>query len=142
VEFHPAYHVLMARALHHGLHGTPWSGGPGGPVRRAAGLMVFTELEPSVLCPVTMTYAVTPALRANPALHVDWSGPLACTAYDARPLPGAHKTSVTLGMGMTEKQGSSDVRANTTRTEYDSDTPWGPLYHLDAVLRRAAPVCT
>ena len=130
VEFHPSYHTLMQRALHHGLHGTPWSGGPGSHVRRAAGLMVFTELEPSVLCPVTMTYAVTPALRANPALHAEWSGPLARTAYDARPLPGAHKTSVTLGMGMTEKQGGSDVRANTTRAEYDSDTPWGPLYRL------------
>ena len=130
VEFHPSYHALMQRALHHGLHGTPWSGTPGSHLRRAAGFMVFTELESSVLCPVTMTYAVTPALRANPALHADWSGPLARTDYDARALPGARKTSVTLGMGMTEKQGGSDVRANTTRAEFDSDTPWGPLYRL------------
>jgi putative acyl-CoA dehydrogenase len=130
VEFHPSYHALMQSALRHGLHGTPWAAGPGAHVRRAAAFMLFTELEPSVLCPVTMTYAVTPALRANPAIHADWGGRVAATQYDERPLPYLHKHSVTLGMGMTEKQGGSDVRANTTRAEPDGDTPWGPLYRI------------
>jgi putative acyl-CoA dehydrogenase len=130
VEFHPAYHALMQAALGHGLHGTPWLRGPGAHVQRAAAFMLFTELEPSVLCPVTMTYAATPALRANPALHAAWGGRVGATQYDDRGLPGTGKHSVTLGMGMTEKQGGSDVRANTTQARYDSDTPWGRLYRL------------
>lgn len=130
VEFHPAYHALMQAALGHGLHGTPWLQGPGAHVQRAAAFMLFTELEPSVLCPVTMTYAATPALRANPALHADWGGRVGATQYDERGLPGTAKHSVTLGMGMTEKQGGSDVRANTTQARYDSDTPWGRLYRI------------
>ncbi len=128
VEFHPAYHALMGRALQHGLHGTPWTGGPGAHVARAAGFMLFTEAEPSVLCPVSMTYAVTPALRANAALYAAWGPQLAATAYDPRPLPLAQKTAVTLGMGMTEKQGGSDVRANTTRAERDGHDAWGARY--------------
>ncbi|MFN8934294.1 MAG: hypothetical protein ACK5Y0_00095, partial [Pseudomonadota bacterium] len=75
VEFHPGYHALMEAALRHGLHGTPWEQGPLGHVERAAGFMLFTEAEPSVLCPVSMTYAVAPALRTNPALQASW-GPL------------------------------------------------------------------
>ena len=87
VEFHPSYHALLGSALAHGLHGTPWAGAPGPHVERAAGFMLFTEAEPSVLCPVSMTYAVTPALRANPALHAAFSPGLASTAYDGRFLP-------------------------------------------------------
>ena len=68
VEFHPSYHALMAAACEAGLHGTPWSGGAHAHLQRAAGFMLFTELEPSILCPVSMTYAVTPALRANAAV--------------------------------------------------------------------------
>ena len=69
VEFHPSYHALMAAALRHGLHGTPWARRRAAPhVERAAGFMLFTELEPSVLCPISMTYAVTPALRGNAAI--------------------------------------------------------------------------
>jgi putative acyl-CoA dehydrogenase len=125
VEFHPSYHALMARALHHGLHGTPWTQGTGAHVRRAAGFMLFTEAEPSVLCPVSMTYAVTPALRANPALQAACGPKLASTTYDARFVPMATKAAVTMGMGMTEKQGGSDVRANTTRAEPDGADAWG-----------------
>ncbi|MBP7915423.1 MAG: isovaleryl-CoA dehydrogenase [Vitreoscilla sp.] len=130
VEFHPSYHVLMGRVLAHGLHGTPWAEGPGGHLRRAAGFMLFTELEPSVMCPVSMSYAVTPALKANPGLHADWSGPLTTPLYDPRGLPLAGKIGVTLGMGMTEKQGGSDVRANTTRADHDGADAWGERYRL------------
>jgi putative acyl-CoA dehydrogenase len=130
VEFHPSYHALMARALHHGLHGTPWSEGAGAHVRRAAAFMLFTEAEPSVLCPVSMSYAVTPALRANPALHAAWGPKLAATDYDSRFIPMPGKTAVTMGMGMTEKQGGSDVRANTTRAEPDGSDAWGERYRI------------
>ena len=128
VEFHPSYHALLGRALAHGLHGTPWTAGPGAHIQRAAAFMLFTEAEPSVLCPVSMSYAVTPALRANPALYAVWGPKLASTAYDPRFLPIAQKTAATMGMGMTEKQGGSDVRANTTRAVFDGDDVWGRRY--------------
>jgi len=130
VEFHPSYHALMARALHHGLHGTPWRGGPLSQVERAAGFMLFTEVESSVLCPVSMSYAVTPALRSNPALHAAWGPKLAAQEYDPRFMPMADKTAVTMGMGMTEKQGGSDVRANTTRAEREGVDAWGERYRI------------
>ena len=71
VEFHPSYHALMEAACRHRLHGTPWSEGPGAHLERAAAFMLFTELEPSVLCPISMTYAVAPSLRANPAIALE-----------------------------------------------------------------------
>ncbi|MEP7280640.1 MAG: isovaleryl-CoA dehydrogenase [Rubrivivax sp.] len=130
VEFHPSYHALMASALRHRLHATPWSEGPGGHIERAAAFMLFTELEPSVLCPVSMSYAVTPALRTNAALQRDWGPGLAATAYDPRFAPFGAKTALTMGMGMTEKQGGSDVRANTSHAEFDGDDAWGRRYRL------------
>ncbi len=130
VEFHPSYHALMASALGHGLHGTPWTAGPLAHLERAAAFMLFTEAEPSVLCPVSMSYAVTPALRANPALQAAWGSRIASTAYDPRFLPFEAKSAVTLGMGMTEKQGGSDVRANSTRAEPDGVDAWGRRYAI------------
>lgn len=130
VEFHPSYHTLMRTAIAHGLHARPWALGPGAHVERAAGFMLFTELEPSVLCPVSMTYAATPALRGNPAVLADWLPRLTSTEYDPRLVVLRDKTGVTMGMGMTEKQGGSDVRANTTRASFESDTPWGRCYRL------------
>jgi putative acyl-CoA dehydrogenase len=130
VEFHPSYHVLMASALRQRLHGAPWVEGPGSHVERAAAFMLFTELEPSVLCPVSMSYAVTPALRGQGALFAEWGPKIASDRYDARFLPAAAKSAVTLGMGMTEKQGGSDVRANTTRAEWVGDDAWGRRYVL------------
>ncbi len=130
VEFHPSYHALMTSALRHGLHGTPWAAGPGSHLQRAAAFILFTELEPSVLCPVSMSYAVAPALRGNSALQAAWGPKLAATAYDARFMPMQGKTAVTMGMGMTEKQGGSDVRANTTRAEADGQDEWGHRYRL------------
>ncbi len=130
VEFHSSYHALLGTALRHGLHGAPWAGGPGAHVQRAAAFMLFTEAEPSVLCPVSMSYAVTPALRAHPALHAALGAKLACTAYDERFVPIAQKAALTMGMGMTEKQGGSDVRSNTTRAAFDGDDAWGRRYTL------------
>ncbi|HEY8973222.1 MAG TPA: acyl-CoA dehydrogenase family protein [Burkholderiaceae bacterium] len=130
VEFHPSYHVLLGAALHHRLHGSPWGAGGPSHVERAAGFMLFTELEPSVLCPVSMTYAVAPALRANPALQQAFSGLLASPRYDARFQLATTKTAMTMGMGMTEKQGGSDVRANTTQAVRDGEDAWGERYRL------------
>jgi len=125
VEFHPSYHALLGAALRHGLHGAPWTRGPGAHVERAAGFMLWTQAEPSVLCPVSMSYAVTPALRVNASLYDAWRARIAGTQYDPRFAPLAQKSAVTLGMGMTEKQGGSDVRANTTRAEPDGHDAWG-----------------
>jgi putative acyl-CoA dehydrogenase len=142
VEFHPSYHALMSSALRHRLHATPWTEGAGGHVERAAAFMLFTELEPSILCPVSMSYAVTPALRAMPALFKDWLPKLASTRYDARFLPFAQKTAVTMGMGMTEKQGGSDVRANSTRAEFVDDDAWGKRYAITGhKWFMSAPMC-
>ena len=142
VEFHPSYHVLLGSALHHGLHGSPWVAGPGAHIERAAAFMLFTEAEPGVLCPVSMSYAVTPALRANPTLQAAWGPKLASTTYDPRFLPFEQKTAVTMGMGMTEKQGGSDVRANTTRAEPDGHDAWGARYRVTGhKWFMSAPMC-
>ena len=131
VEFHPSYHVLMAAAVEAGLHGTPWAGSSASPhVLRAAGFMLFTELEPSVLCPVSMTYAATPALRSNAAVYDDWGPRLTSRVYDPVLKPWNQKAGVTMGMGMTEKQGGSDVRANTTHAEPDGPDGWGQRYRV------------
>ena len=130
VEFHPSYHALMAESTGAGLHGTPWAASESlSPhVLRAAGFMLFTELEPSSLCPVSMTYAVTPALRSNAAIYADWAPKLTSRQYDPALKPWREKTGVTMGMGMTEKQGGSDVRANTTRAEPDGSDAWGERF--------------
>ncbi|HEY2926153.1 isovaleryl-CoA dehydrogenase, partial [Piscinibacter sp.] len=142
VEFHPSYHALMRLATDAGLHGTPWAGAANDHVRRAAGFMLFTELESSVLCPISMTYAVTPALRASPEISAEWGPKLASRAYDPRFVPAAQKTGVTMGMGMTERQGGSDVRANTTRATPDGADTWGPRFRLTGhKWFMSAPMC-
>jgi putative acyl-CoA dehydrogenase len=130
VEFHPSYHALLGAALQHRLHGSPWAADGPSHVERAAGFMLFTELEPSVLCPVSMTYAVAPALRANAALQGTFAGLLASPRYDPRFQLASAKTAMTMGMGMTEKQGGSDVRANTTQAVPDGQDQWGERYRL------------
>lgn len=131
VEFHPSYHALMAAAVGAGLHGTPWLGGSASPhVLRAAGFMLFTELEPSILCPISMTYAAAPALRGNAAVHAEWGAKLGSRAYDPALGFVADKPGVTMGMGMTEKQGGSDVRANTTQAVRDGSDAWGERYAI------------
>jgi len=134
VEFHPSYHALMTTACEAGLHGTPYAedeqASGHAQVKRAAGFMLFTELEPSVLCPISMTYAVTPALRDNPAIYRDWAPQLTSRAYDPALRIWRDKPGVTMGMGMTEKQGGSDVRANTSRAVHDGRDDWGERYRL------------
>ena len=113
VCFHPAYHELMALAMHHGIHDIAWRrNAPGGHVAHASMLALFTEAEAGVMCPVNMTYASVPALRAGGA--ADWAGRVVGGQYDASLRPASEKRGVTLGMAMTEKQGGSDVRANTS----------------------------
>jgi putative acyl-CoA dehydrogenase len=99
-------------------------------VLRAAGFMLFTELEPSILCPISMTYAVTPTLRHNPAIYKDWASRLTSRHYDPALKLYSQKTGVTMGMGMTEKQGGSDVRSNTTQAVRDGTDAWGQRYRL------------
>jgi putative acyl-CoA dehydrogenase len=131
VEFHPSYHTLMSAAVGAGLHGAPWAdAGTSAHVRRAAGFMLFTELEPSMLCPISMSYAATPALRRNAAVYADWGPKLTSRDYDPVLKPVAQKAGVTMGMGMTEKQGGSDVRANTTQAQPDGNDAWGARYRL------------
>src|SRR5215216_5748000 len=99
-------------------------------VVRAAGFMLFTELEPSILCPISMTYAVTPALRSNAAVYADWGQKLAAREYDPALKVWRDKAGLTMGMGMTEKQGGSDVRANTTQAAADGQDPWGERFRI------------
>ncbi|HEX5522957.1 MAG TPA: acyl-CoA dehydrogenase family protein [Pedococcus sp.] len=126
VEFHPAWHQLMDTAVAHGLTASPWTDPQrtGAHVRRAAGFIVWSQVEAGHLCPVSMTYAAVPALRANPELAAAWVPKLASREYDFGLRPLAGKRGAIAGMGMTEKQGGSDVRANTTRA---ARTEGGPL---------------
>jgi len=116
VNFHPAYHTLMKTAIEHGLHAAPWTDArPGAHVARAAGFYLHSQVDAGHGCPITMTFAAVPALRATPALAAAWEPKITARVYDPRNVPDAQKAGVTIGMAMTEKQGGSDVRANTTR---------------------------
>jgi putative acyl-CoA dehydrogenase len=117
VEFHPAWHALMTLLIENGAASSPWSGQPGAQVARAARYMLFGQLENGSQCPVTMTYASVPALRQAPKIAAKWLPKILSGQYDPRSLPVEHKRGALIGMGMTEKQGGSDVRANTTRAE-------------------------
>ncbi|MBJ7359542.1 acyl-CoA dehydrogenase family protein [Nocardioides sp.] len=128
VDFHPSWHWLMERAIGHGLGATPWErqddGDTHAHVRRAAGFMAWSHTEPGHGCPVSMTYAAVPALRADEAIAKEWTPLLASTSYDPGLRVASSKTGVLAGMGMTEKQGGSDVRANVTEarpTEVDGE---------------------
>jgi putative acyl-CoA dehydrogenase len=122
VEFHPAWHDLMSTAVSRGLHATPWQNRwPGAHLERAAGLYVWGQAEAGHLCPVSMTYAIVPALRHAPDLARQYEPLLAATAYDPSRLPPAAKRGLTAGMSMTEKQGGSDVRANSTTATLTAD---------------------
>jgi putative acyl-CoA dehydrogenase len=115
VEFHPSWHWLMERAVGHGLAAAPWESDAEHPhVRRAAGFMAWSHTEPGHGCPISMTYAAVPALRADDALAKEWTPLLASTAYDPGLRVASGKRGALAGMGMTEKQGGSDVRANVT----------------------------
>jgi putative acyl-CoA dehydrogenase len=116
VEYHPAYHALMTEAVAGGLHAAPWADGRAGAhVVRAARFAVWTQVEAGHGCPISMTYSIVPALRADPELAAEWQPRLTSATYDQRDEPAAGKAGALAGMAMTEKQGGSDVRANTTR---------------------------
>src|SRR4051794_13780356 len=116
VEFHPAWHDLMRTAVEHGLAGAPWTDpSPHAHVRRAVGYFGWTQVGMGHGCPVTMTYAAVPALRRTPELAARFEPGLTATEYQFGLAEPTGKRGLVAGMGMTEKQGGSDVRANTTR---------------------------
>jgi putative acyl-CoA dehydrogenase len=115
VEFHPSYHALMATAVGFGIHASAWSDPrPGSHVARAATNFTWSQVDAGHTCPITMTHAVVPVLHGAPELAKHWEPLVFSRSYDARLVPASQKGSAIFGMGMTEKQGGSDVRANTT----------------------------
>ncbi|MFC8419734.1 acyl-CoA dehydrogenase family protein [Streptomyces sp. NPDC057236] len=112
VDFHPSWHRLLGKGVSAGL--TAAWGRPGGHVRRAAAFLMWTQVEAGNGCPLSMTHAAVPALRTDPALAAEWEPRLTSTIYDRALRPPGQKPGALFGMGMTEKQGGSDVRANTT----------------------------
>lgn len=115
VRYHPSYHALMRLAIEAGVPSVAWTSERGGHVAHAAFEFLMTQAEPGVCCPLSMTYAVVPALRHQSELAHEWVPKLGARHYDPRACPAEHKLGVTMGMAMTEKQGGSDVRANTTK---------------------------
>ncbi|GGB65224.1 acyl-CoA dehydrogenase [Knoellia flava TL1] len=126
VDYARSYHDLMRVAAGHGLTAEPWTRPPasGAHLRRAVGFVTWSRAEAGHLCPVSMTYAAAPALRSTPALADRWVPLLASRDYDPVLRPRADRRSAIAGMGMTEKQGGSDVRANVTRAV---PVPGGPV---------------
>ncbi len=115
VDFHPAWHELIAIAVEHELHCSPWKDPrPGAHVARGAAFMCFSQAEAGVGCPISMTYSVIPALRTQPELAAEWEPRFLSSRYDPANAPAPQKAGALAGMGMTEKQGGTDVRANTT----------------------------
>ena len=122
VEFHPSYHALMKTSLEAGLAGRPWTDArPGALVARLAKSHLMARVEQGHGCPVTMTFAAVPALRHSPEVAARYEAKVTAAGYDPRNVPAEHKAALTVGMAMTEKQGGSDVRANTTRAEVQPD---------------------
>jgi putative acyl-CoA dehydrogenase len=116
IEFHPAWHELMSRLVAEGLHTGPWAQPrPGAHVARAAGYMLWAEIENGTQCPATMSYGAVPPLARHGAVFAPWVRRLLSREYDAAFAPVAEKRGALVGMGMTERQGGSDVRTNTTR---------------------------
>jgi putative acyl-CoA dehydrogenase len=154
VEYHPSWHKLMAMGVENELHSLPWtSAEPSAHTARAALYMTASQAEAGFACPITMTFAVIPALRAQPELAAEWEPLITAATYDPRGVPAAEKGSAIAGMWMTEKQGGSDVRANTTAARpIDGGGPGGeyeltghkwfcsaPMSDLFLVLAQAEP---
>jgi putative acyl-CoA dehydrogenase len=116
VEYHPAWHALTRLGVEAGVHANPWrEPKPGAHVARAGLFYLLSQAEAGFLCPLSMTFSVVPALRAQPELAREWEPRFTSRSYDPRSLPAPQKSGAICGMAMTEKQGGSDVRANTTR---------------------------
>ena len=131
VEFHPAWHQLMRALVAEGLHTGPWAEpAPGAHVARAAAYMLWAEIENGTQCPATMTYGAVPVLARQPDVFADWLPKLLSREYDTRLIPIQQKRGALMGMGMTEKQGGSDVRTNTTRAVAAGPAGPGQEYRL------------
>lgn len=138
VEYDPAYHELMRTAITHGMHAAPWADDrPGAHVVRAAKTSVWT-VEPGHICPISMTYAVAPALRYNSELAAVYEPLLTSREYDPELKPATTKAGITAGMSMTEKQGGSDVRAGTTQATPNADGSYSLTGHK---WFTSAPMC-
>ncbi|CAN7467159.1 isovaleryl-CoA dehydrogenase [Phenylobacterium sp. LjRoot219] len=141
VEFHPAWHRLLALGVAEGLHTGPWAEPePGAHVARAAAFYMLGQVEAGVQCPLAMTYGAAPVVARAPALANEWLPRLYSRRYDPRFAPAAGKSGALMGMGMTEKQGGSDVRANTTRAEPVAGEP-GTYRLIGHKWFFSAPMC-
>lgn len=150
VEFHPSWHRLLETSVSAGLHCLPWvDERPGAHVARSAAFYTWTQVDPGHGCPLSMTYAAVPALRSDPEVAAEWVPRLTSTTYDFGLRPPAAKAGCLAGMGMTEKQGGSDVRVNSTSArplaadgEYQlTGHKWfcsAPMSDVFLVLARAA----
>ncbi len=147
VEFHPAYHELMSAGCAHGLHSSPWADPrDGAHAARAAAYLLYGQIDNGTQCPLTMTYAATAVLSrhgaALPPLAQTWLPRVHARSYDPSFAPIETKRGATIGMGMTEKQGGSDVRANTTLAEASAATGAGQLYRITGhKWFMSAPMC-
>ena len=150
VEFHPAYHDAMTLSMKEGLHCSPWEhlrdkGGKqrtGAHVARTAGLYMLTQMEAGHLCPLTMTNAAVPTLLLQPSIAEQWLPKILSRSYDKAFKPWPHKLGVTIGMGMTEKQGGTDVRANTTTAApVSGGGPGGEYVLVGHKWFMSAPMC-
>ncbi|HZZ59899.1 MAG TPA: isovaleryl-CoA dehydrogenase [Roseiarcus sp.] len=143
VRFHPAYHELMRSAIAEGIHSSPWTEPrEGAHVARAARSYMQTQVEAGHGCPITMTFAAVPCLEAQPDLAAAWLPKITARIYDPRNVPADQKQGVTIGMAMTEKQGGSDVRANTTRAvPTGAEGPGQPYELVGHKFFVSAPMC-
>jgi putative acyl-CoA dehydrogenase len=142
-EFHPAWHELLGKAVEYELHSSPWQDPrPGAHVARGAAFMCMSQAEAGIGCPISMTYSVIPALRTQPELADEWEPRFLSPQYDPRNLPAQRKTGALAGMGMTEKQGGTDVRANTTVARPVNGGGPGAEYELSGhKWFMSAPMC-
>ena len=138
VEFHPSWHHLMTLAVEHGIHSLPWEGHDGGFVARAGLLYLSAQVEAGHGCPISMTSSSVAALRNAPELAEEWVPHLTSRHYDPTFAPATEKTGALMGMGMTEKQGGSDVRTNTSRAERVGDGSYQITGHK---WFTSAPMC-
>lgn len=131
VKFHPAYHQLMRTAIEAGLHSLPWTQPQqGAHIARAAMEYMHNQAESGSGCPLTMTFASVPTIRHAPELAKEWLPKITANTYDERNIPYFEKKGLTIGMAMTEKQGGTDVRANTTRAMPIGEAGTGKAYEL------------
>jgi putative acyl-CoA dehydrogenase len=143
VDFHPAWHELMGVAVGHELHCSPWKDPrPGAHVARGAAFMCMSQAEAGIGCPISMTYSVIPALRTQPELAAEWEPRFLSAEYDPANAPASQKAGALAGMGMTEKQGGTDVRANTTIARpVDGGGPGGEYELTGHKWFMSAPQC-